>query len=319
MKSKREWLGLFGIVLVVSLFIGCGGDPAPTETPLPPTAVPTAIPPTAVPQPTAAPTASGATGGTLVDALDAVKAATAYKVDLAMTGRGSLAAAGGPTPAPGAEDTPITLVNMQGEVDGKNAHFVLQGLLTSFLGIEPDQKFEVISAGGSAFLKGPVPLLGALEEKWYLVPSQAAGVAQPPLTPGSFLELFSEAGINPADFKSAGTESLDGQSCEIFAGDRAAVVNAFGKLGGATGASQQDLESIDNAEFKFWVCPDGYLHRVKMLIEGHDPADATQKGAFEILMQITDFGASTAIEAPADAIPLELPGAPTGPAASPTP
>lgn len=319
MKSRRDLLGLIMGVLVVSFIVGCGGGPTPTATPLPATTVPTAIPPTAVPPPTTASATAVTTGGTLVEALDAVKAATAYKVDLTMTGRGSFMAAGGPTPVPGAEDTPIILVNMQGQVDGKNAHFVLQGLLTSFLGIEPDQKFEVISAGGNAYLKGPVPLLGALEEKWYLAPPEAASVAQPPLTPGSFLDSFSEAGINPADFKSAGTESLDGQSCEVFAGDRAAVVNAFGKLGGATGASQKDLESIDNAEFKFWVCPDGYLHQVKMLIEGHDPADATQKGAFEIMMKITDFGASTTIEAPADAIPLKLPGAPTAPAASPTP
>lgn len=308
MKSRRDLLGLVISVLVVSFIVGCGAGPTPTATPLPATAVPTAIPSTAVPPPTTAPATSVTTGGgTLVDALDAVKAATTYKVDLTMTGRGSFMAAGGPTPVPGAEDTPIILVNMQGQVDGNNAHFVLQGLLTSFLGIEPDQKFEVISAGGNAYLKGPVPLLGALEEKWYLAPPEAASVAQPPLTPGSFLDSFSEAGINPADFKSAGAESLDGQSCEVFAGDREAVVNAFGKLGGATGASQKDLESIDNAEFKFWVCPDGYLHQVKMLIEGHDKDKPDQKGSFEILMKITDFDGSVTITEPQDALPLNIP------------
>lgn len=324
MTIKRNLFGLLLIGIISGLLIGCGGDPTPTPTVAPPTAlptaVPTALPPTPAPQPTTASASSGtASGGTLADALGAVKAASAYKVDLSITGKGNFAAAVGSTPASGAQDEPITLVVMQGQVNGKDAHFVLQGLMTAFLGIEPDKKFEVISAGGKAYLKGPVPLLGALEEKWYVAPPQAASVAQPPLTPGSFLDSFNQAGINPQEFKSVGIEPLDGQMCEVFAGDKAAVVSAFGKLGGAAGASQEELDSIDNAEFKFWVCPDGYLHQVKMLIEGHEPENADQKGAFEILMRISNFGDVAPIEAPADAIPLELPGQPTAPAVSPTP
>lgn len=318
MKFRRQLFGIVLFALIAFVAAGCGGAPAPTETPLPPTIAPTVVPPTAIP---AAPSAQG---GTLVDALNQVKAATTYRVDLSISGQGNFAAGGVPTPEAGAADKPVILVVMQGEVKGKDAHFTLQGELTSFLGIDPSKTFEVISSDGKAYLKGPVPLLGATEEKWYLAPEQAASVAQPPLTPGSFLESFGDAGINPADFKETGTEALDNKSCKIFAGDKSAVVNAFSKLGGATGATQEDLDSIDNAEFKFWVCDDGYLHQIKMLIEGHEKDKPDQKGQFEILMKISDFNGDITITPPADAIPLQLPQQqpqeqPTAPEVTPTP
>jgi hypothetical protein len=314
MKARRQVFGVLLCFLLVWVAVACA-TPAPTNTPVPPTLAPTVVPPTAVP-PTPPPASSA--GGTLQDALSKVKSATAYRVDLTISGKGNFATAGGPTPVPGAEDEPITLVVMKGEVNGTDTHFTLQGILTAFLGIDPAKTFEVISVDGKAYLKGPVPLLGATEEKWYEAPAQAASVAQPPLTPGTFLESFGESGINPADFKQAGTESLDGKSCQVFSGDKAAVVNAFSKLGGATGATQEDLDSIDNAEFKFWVCDDGYLHQVKMLIEGHEKDKPDEKGTFEILMKISDFDANIQIAPPAEATPLELPGQDT-PDVTPTP
>jgi hypothetical protein len=253
-----------------------------------------------------------------MDALNKVKTASAYRVDLSISGKGNFATAGGPTPVPGAEDEPIVLVVMKGDINGKDAHFTLQGILTAFLGIDPEKTFELISVDGKAYLKGPVPLLGANEEKWYEAPASAASVAQPPLTPGALLDSFGESGIDPADFKEAGTESLDGKSCMIYAGDKAAVVNAFSKLGGAAGATQEDLDSIDNAEFKFWVCDDGYMHQLKMLIEGHEKDKPDARGSFEILMKISDFGADIKISPPAEAIMLELPGQ-TAPDVTPTP
>lgn len=309
MKYRRHMFGMIVSILVLAGVVACGGSPEPTATPVPPTVTPTVAPTTAPPP------AAAAESGTLQSALSRVKAATAYRVDLSITGKGNFAAAGGPTPAPGHENDPITLVIMKGEIDGKDAHFTLQGMLTAFLGIEADRPFEVISSNGVAYIKGPVPLLNATEAKWYQAPPEAAQVAQPPLTPSSFLESFGESGINPGDFKKSGTESLESQTCDVYSGDKAAVVNAFSKLGGATGATQEDLDSIDNAEFKFWVCGDGYLHQVKMLIEGHDKNQPDQKGSFEVLMKISDFDSNIQITAPTDAVPLPMPTA----AATPVP
>lgn len=326
MKIGFLRFGMILLCLLIALFIvACGGG-EPTATLVPPTPVPTVVPPTAVPAtqapttqaPTVQPASNGTQGGALMDALNHVKAAATYRVDLTIQGQGNFTGGAGPTPEAGAEDKPTTLVVMQGEVNGKDAHFTLQGVLTSFLGIDPAKTFEVISYGGKAYVKGPVPLLGALEEKWYEAPPSASSVAQPPLTPGSFLESFGESGINPADFKLDGSESLDGKSCQVYSGDKSAVVNAFNKLGGATGTTQEDLDSIENAEFKFWVCDDGFLHQVKMLVEGHDKNKPDQKGSFQILMKIMDFNGDIKITPPADAIPLKLQGQET-PAATPTP
>lgn len=307
---------VLGMVSMVALLLGCS-SPAPTATPLPPTAPPTeVIQPTATSEPTTVPAtanAAAAGGGALSDALAQVKAAASYRVNLSISGQGNFVVAqGGPTPDPSQPNKPVTLVTMQGEVNGQDAHFTLQGLLTSFLGIDPAKPFEVISSGGKAYLRGPVPLLGANQDKWYVAPEQAAQVAQPPLTPGSFLDSFGQAGINPADFKPSGAEALDGKSCTIYAGDKSAVVNAFNKLGGQTGATQADLNSIDNAQFKFWVCDDGYLHQVQMLIEGHDKNKPDQTGSFEILMKITDFNSNITITPPTGAEQLQLPAPPAG-------
>ncbi|MBI4674754.1 MAG: hypothetical protein HY741_24170 [Chloroflexi bacterium] len=305
MKSTTRYFQLTMLLLILAVFAAACASATPTPIP------PTAVPPTALPTPTVASSSTAGQSGPLAEAMNKVKTAKTYRVDLNITGKGNFAATGGPTPEPGAEDKLITLLNMKGEVNGQNAHFAIQGMLTAFLGLAHDKPFEVISYNGTAYVKGPLPLLGATEEKWYQVPPEAAQVAQPPLTPASFLNSFGETGISPADFKLSGAESLDGKSCQVYAGDKSAVVNAFIKLGGATGATQEDLDSIDNAEFKFWLCDDGYLHQVKMLIEGHDKNKPEQKGTFEILMKLSDFDGSITITPPADATLLQLPEPPT--------
>lgn len=302
MTLRRILFSLLVCGMIGLVSMGCGGAPTPTPTVIPPTAVPPTVP---IPKPTQGLT--NASGETLLDALNRVKESKSYRVNVSITGKGNFVDAGGPTPVPGAENEPITLVQMRGEVNGNDAHFTMQGMLTAFLGIESDKTFEVISHNGIAYLKGPVPLLNAMEEKWYQAPPQAAGMAQPPLSPRAFLDSFGENGINLAAFKNSATETLDGKKCAVYAGDKAAVIDALGKVGGAAGATRQELDSIDNAQFKFWVCEDGYLHQVQMLIEGHDKADPTQKGSFEINMHLQDFDTDIQITPPSETIPLQLP------------
>lgn len=305
------------LMLLLAAFAAACASPTPTPTPVPPTATP--VPPPPVPPTAAAPSANPATEGTLAQALTKARDAKTYRINLSITGKGSFMSAGGPTPTASQNET-MTLVTMQGEVNNEDAHFVIQGLLTSFLGIDPTKPFEVMSKSGTAYVKGPIPLIGATEDKWYQAPPQAASIAQPPLSTSAFLNSFGEAGINPSDFKLSGTESLDGKQCEVYAGDKAAVVNAFNKLGGATGATQEDLDSIDAAEFKFWVCDDNYLHQVKMGIEGHDKTNPEQKGSFDLLLQLSDFDGNITITPPTGAELLKLPTpAPEEPSVTPTP
>jgi hypothetical protein len=249
MQVTMRMLGT-SLLLGLALWVAACAAPAPTATPVPPTDVPTTVPPTAVP-PTTAASGSSTGNDTLAQAMTNAKEATVYRVNLNITGKGNFAAAGAATPEAGAADKPVTLVTMQGEVNGKRAHFVVQGLLTAFLGIDASQPFEILTYEGDGYVKGPIPLVGATEAKWYKAPPEAAQIAQPPLTPSSFLGSFGDVGISLADFKLTGSETLDNQTCQLFAGDKTAVVNAFSRLGGATGATQEDLDSIDSAEFKF--------------------------------------------------------------------
>ena len=163
------------VLLLLTLLIAACATPTPAPTPVPPTATP--VPPTLVPPTVAAPSGS-AEQGTLAQALGKARDAKTYRVTLGITGKGNFMSAGGPTPTAKGDET-LTLVMMQGEVNNQDAHFVVQGLLTSFLGIDPTTPFEVISHNGTAYVKGPVPLIGATEAAWYQAPPQAASIAQP--------------------------------------------------------------------------------------------------------------------------------------------
>ncbi|GIL16000.1 MAG: hypothetical protein BroJett039_11730 [Chloroflexota bacterium] len=312
---------LFSALLVVALLglsVACAA-PAPTAAPT--AALPTAppAPPTATVAPTTAASSDNAAPGALAQGIVNARDATIYRVNLTISGKGAFMAAGGATPDAAADEA-VTLMTMQGEVNQQNTHFVIQGLLTSLLGIDPTKPFEVIRVDDVTYVKGPAPLIGATEERWYQAPPEAASLAQPPMSPASFLNSFGDTGLDPADFKLTGSEALDGKACQVYAGDKAAVVNAFNRFGGAAGATQEDLDSIESAEFKFWVCEDGYVHRVKMLIEGHDQTNPTQKSAFDLSLQLTDFDGDFTITPPADAIPLLLPSAETPePDVTPTP
>ncbi|MDL1895654.1 hypothetical protein FBQ82_05235 [Anaerolineae bacterium CFX7] len=312
MKRSSIFGALCALLLV--LFAACA---TPTPTPLPPTVTP--VPPTAVPPTVAAPSDNSAASGALAQALLKTRDAQAYRVKLEITGKGDFAAADGATATPN-DAQPVTLVAIQGEVNQQDAHFSTQGFLNASLGRDPAKPFEVIMHNGNAYFKGPVPVIGAGEEKWYQAPPEIASIAQLPLSPEQFLKSFSESGFEPADFKLAGAETLDGQACQVYAGDKSAVANAFSKLAGATGATQQDLDAIESAEFKFWACADGYLHQVKMGIVGHDPNDPAQNGEFGLLLQLADLNGNITITPPADAelfvLPTEMP---SEPAATPTP
>jgi hypothetical protein len=57
-----------------------------------------------------------------------------------------------------------------------------------------------------------------------------------------------------------------------------------------------------------------------MAIEGHDKNDPTQKGAFELVLQLSDFDGSITITPPENPLPLQLPTPESQePGATPTP
>ncbi len=283
--------------------------PAPTNTPVPPTDTP--VPPTQTPAAVATTALSGnASGlsGIFGSALDKAKAATVYRVDMQMSARGAFGALSQEgTPAPAVnQDVPLFSIN--GEVKDQDSHFKMQGFIAAFLGADPTKGLEVTTVGSKAYIHGPVPMLGATEDKWYEMPASQASAVKPPLTSQSFLDSLTQSGMNPNDFKKTGTETLDNQSCDVYTGDKDAVMKAFQDVGKAAGGTGDSNQVIDTADFKFWICSDGFMHQVRLSVEGHDKTKPDQKGSFLMLLHLSDLnGSDIQIQAPANAEPLKMP------------
>ncbi|HZQ09012.1 MAG TPA: hypothetical protein VFD70_20715 [Anaerolineae bacterium] len=310
MSYKKNLFQVGIIILFMVAFIaGCGANPTPTPVPPTPTDIPTLPPPspTTVPPtvpPTSSSTSSSPATGPLTDALHKTRAATTYRVDLNIGVKGDMSALGGPTPTADNENQTATLLSMQGEFNGSNAHFTTLGAALRSLGLDPNRVLEIVNYNGDLYIKGPVPEIGAAENKWYKAPPN---VAPPQLNPNSILDAFGATGLNPSDFPNSGTESLDGMSCQVYSGDKSAVINAFSQLSSANGMTQEDLDAIESAEFKLYLCDDGYLHQVHMLIQGHNKTNPAQKGTFETLIKLSDFDSNLQITPPAESVQLQLP------------
>ena len=77
----------------------------------------------------------------------------------------------------------------------------------------------------------------------------------------------------------------------------------LGLLGNAQ--NTEDFSAIDKAEMSFWLCGDGYMHKLSLDYQGHNSKDATQKGAFKMMLHTWDYNnASIAIAPPRDAKPM---------------
>jgi hypothetical protein len=70
---------------------------------------------------------------------------------------------------------------------------------------------------------------------------------------------------------------------------------------------------VEQAETKFYICDDGYFHKLEMSISGK--TNDGQDASLTILFRIYDYNATDiVIEAPADAAPQ---GTPTFPGVTP--
>jgi hypothetical protein len=303
--------------LLAGALAACGGSPAASE----PTAAPAAgstessAPaaegvakprPTAVPAPTAKPTATPEpdVSVSLADAVANAKNVKTYRMEMEMSSKGlldAMAQAGGGAGSPAA-DAP--LMSMTGEFDNGNAHFTMKGMFVAFMGMDPEQGLEMLTVDGKSYVHGPAPMMGATEAAWYAAEQGQASAAQPPVDSSAFFESF--GGKDLSKFSKVGSESLDGQSCDIYKGDQEATQAAFESAAGGGGANGMD--TIESADLKLWACGDGYVHQMLIDVTGSSKDKPGQKLDFQMNFHLYDFdSADIAIEAPADAKPLETP------------
>lgn len=254
---------------------------------------------------------ANAAGDALKNALIKTAPVTIYRMDMDMRATGALATGLGGSTAGTSQDLPV--LALTAAVNGKDAHFTMKGLFSSFTGADQNTGVEIITVGGKIYLHGPLPTLGANENKWYVTSDSQ--------TIGSMAQSHDIGALAQADlsvFKPMGSESLDNRHCDIYgSNDRLAIAKAFQAFNTGAMAGAGDMQGMDSAELKFWVCDDGYFHKLSLSFEGVQKTNPTSKGGIAMSFHIYDFNAAITISAPAGAVPIEQPKSIFQPVASP--
>lgn len=248
---------------------------------------------TGVPLPPAPNAPSGSTSGNpFAGAATKAKNATKYRVEFTWTF--------GSTDSGKYVESPF--LNMAGEVDGQNAHLTSKGGLLAMLAADQNATVELIEAGGKTYMKG-VTFFGMADPMtWYIADEQSASSFKDFAKPDDYQNYL---GGKDSDFKKVRSESLDGQSCDVWFYDYKAVQNSaiIGMLGSAK--DKNEFGAIDKADMSVWLCGDGYVHKWLLDYAGHDTKDANNKGALRINAHTWDYNNPTiSVTPPKDAKPM---------------
>jgi hypothetical protein len=282
-------------VLLVSTYLigGCGSilptpTPTPTSTPVP-TATPTAtLPPTATrPKPTA--TKENALPPAIAFSLNKTQSARSMKYDYAQV----------LTVVEDGKTNTIPLLAVSGVDSSPNRQSNISGTsdTNEFL------SYEVILIGVDAYIKGLTGVPGVDPAKWYQLPEEAqAGVRRLP-SGLALIASLPQDGVAQAKFQSAGSETLNEQTCTIWAAQDAQVARA---LIGLTEESdmRQRMGEISKTELKLWTCADGYIHQMFGQVQGHSAQNTANTATLTLRFEMSNFDEALKIEPPADVNPF---------------
>jgi hypothetical protein len=311
-KSPALWR-IGAATMTAILLSACGSSAAPTSAPTntpaatatqPPTATPapTATPiPTVVPAPTEAKAGSsdggnkaGGNSDSLSFRMARISEAKSYSVKMKMIVAGDL------MDLPTASSAELPLFDMEGVYNSGNSRTLLKGLFAGLLGNE--NGFETITVDGVSYIKGPIPLLGAKEEKWYVLPEDRKGDAQTPFDPKSMINDLAKDEDTDKAMQKSGTEEIDGETCDVYVATKENLLAMK-----SNGSLTRDFERVDTAEAKALICPDGFLHLMRMAFSGASKKSPDKVSSALLEIRLFDFGKAANIEAPADAAKLEAP------------
>lgn len=224
---------------------------------------------------------------------------TAYRIEFDWTVKGNLP----DIPANWQTAQGIPLFGIAGAVSGKDSQMKFKGLLAVILTGDPTKSIEILTVGGKTYLRGPAPMFGAPEDKWYAATGQFEfstkvneGMPGPPSDPA----------IDWNAFKKTGTEILDGRRCDVYSGDKNTTIKLFQSASTETSGASW-LDNIENATTKFWICDDGYLHQWIMNIDGRAKDKPTEKISLQSRLRMWDFNANIKLTPPANPAPLQMP------------
>ncbi|MBI4758876.1 MAG: hypothetical protein HY783_07755 [Chloroflexi bacterium] len=285
-RSKVVLGAIVTLVVALSL-LACSFGPAPAApTATPSAAKPTPLPPATTPVPPTLTPAPKLFGDLWTEALNKAKTATKYRMAMSFVI--------GATEGGQFKEQPFIV--MEGIVVDKDSHQTFTGgLLNDLLG---GAKIEMIQVGDKSYMKG-MQMFGMTDpNKWYIMSDTSQ--SKPPVEPD---DMFNMAGQDLKGSKQVGTETLDGQACQVWAWDMKSIAALTGFL--VAPEAKGEFSALDKAEVKSWLCADGYVHQVAMEIAGHDAKNPAEKGSMKIKTRMWDFNNPTlSVKAPEGAVPL---------------
>ncbi len=265
--------------------------PPPTNTPLP-TATPTFVLSRNRPRPTAAPHTPVA--GPLHDGWVKVSGLNTLRFEMDMGATGYVARLSG---FPGYKDG-LSLLYLGADMNGKDSHMVMKGYIMTVLNMDPNKGLEVISVGDKSYVKGPQPMLGAFDDKWYYGPRSTVGATF------DSPDLYRGQDPDWAGFVKSRTETFDGIKCDVWTGGKEETFRFFNEFSNTGLDSNNSFDQLDRADTGIWLCADGYVHQISMILEGHPAGSASQKGGITTRLHFYDMNKPLKIAAPANTAPL---------------
>lgn len=307
MKRYNRVALLFPLMVVAMAACNAGSPLAPATPTVLPAATP--IPPTVTPVPPAATTASGtasnltaADTAAILAAVQKTAAAGSYRVEMEMKGSGDLGLSG-------QDNKPmddVSFFSVSGEFKGMDAHYTLKGFLSALVGVDPNKGIEAITAGGKQYVRGPISMIGANEDRWYVLEADQIQAIKPPMQAADLLAGLSSSNVDLSVLRMAGSETVDGQTCTAYTGDRDMTIKAFEAMSTASLPGVEALTQVKDASVRFSVCDDGYLRQAQMKVQTAGKDNPDQLATFMVNMRVFDFEAPMNVTAPADAAPLKV-------------
>lgn len=305
------------VIGAIGLF-ACGGA---TPTAVPPTTAPTAVPPT--PAPTLAPTTAPTMTPTAAPSENASAAVLNSFKKFGAAKNFRLKANVETLPEffqlpyqPGPNDDPnnVKIVTLDGVNHASDIHYTLGGFLGSFVGAlsgfaPTNPSLEIIIIGSQVYMRGILD--GQTAAQWYLLPESQAGSMG--FDPQDVVRTITETDYAQAAFEKTGTASMDGQTCDVYRGDRAAFEAALPRLIQEAGLNAEEIDAAKLTKFDFQVtvCPDGNVAHIVYNFEGPVKSKPTVSGKFNYDAQLSGFADTLTIQAPSNVVPMPEVNTPT--------
>ncbi len=258
-----------------------------TPTPVTPTLTPTFVLSGNRPRATIAPHTPVA--GPLSDGWIKVSKARTLRFEMDLGATGYVARLSG---LPGYKEG-LSLIYLGADLSGNDNHMVMKGYIMTTLNMDPNKGLEILTVGDKSYVKGPQPMLGAFEDKWYYGPRSTMGATF------DSPDLYRGQNLDWAGFDKVGTETLDGKKCDVYQGGRDATFRFFDELSGTSLSAEDSFAQITRAETRIWLCPDGYLHQISIVLEGNPYTGSSQKGGITMRMHFYDMDKVITLAPPA--------------------